>query len=72
MLGVATRGIGRRPSAATTTTAARSLSVGCCQTVAATATATAGAPRHFSGVKFLDQRRTGEETVYFKKEGAAV
>ncbi|CDI73664.1 hypothetical protein, conserved [Eimeria praecox] len=86
MLSVATRGIGRRPSAAAATTtaaAARSLSSGRYQSVvttgasgAATATATtaagAGAPRQFSGVKFLDQKRTGEETVYFKKEDEAL
>ncbi|CDJ35988.1 uncharacterized protein EMH_0004070 [Eimeria mitis] len=77
MLGVAARGIGRRPAAAAAAAAvSRSLSVGVPMTAVATATATAataaGASRQFSGVRFLDEKRTGEETVYFKKEDEAL
>ncbi|CDJ61951.1 hypothetical protein, conserved [Eimeria maxima] len=78
MLSVATRGIGRRPSPATTTTAARSLSVGRCRAVVTTTATTTtavssrGTIRQFSGVKFLDQKRSGEESVYFKKEDEAL
>ncbi|PFH37006.1 hypothetical protein BESB_034640 [Besnoitia besnoiti] len=31
-----------------------------------------GGARHFSSVKFMDQKRSGEETVYFKKEDEAL
>ncbi|CDJ50804.1 hypothetical protein, conserved [Eimeria brunetti] len=88
MLGVATRSIGLCPSAAAAAAAGKAamhLGGGACRTVvtagaasptaAAAATATssaAGASRQFSGVKFLDQKRTGEETVYFKKEDEAL